>query len=111
PGQSAATRQPVGPPEQATLTPDPAVSVTMAAQWTLRHMIVGTWTVLGIVLLFLLLYRFYMVVFLFFVALSLTVALEPAVAWLARHKIRREIGILLLYALILALLALLLWLL
>jgi predicted PurR-regulated permease PerM len=107
--QSTTQQQTLEPQKPTELASNPEVSVSMAAQWTIRHMIVGTWTVLGIVLLFLLLYRFYMVVFLFFVAFSLTVAIEPAVAWLARYKIRREIGILLIYALLFALTGLLIW--
>lgn len=77
--------------------PPPAVSVAVAAQWTVRQMIMGTLTVLGVGLIFLLLYRFYMVVFLFFVAFALTVALDPVVAWLRRRGVRRDVGIMALY--------------
>ena len=89
------------PPSPPAPTPSPAdapdLSVAVAAQWTVRQMILATLTVLGVGLVFLLLYRFYMVVFLFFVAFALTVALEPAIGWLRRRGVRREFGVVLLY--------------
>ena len=50
--------------------------------WTMRQVIAATLTVLGVVLAFVLMYRFYMVVFIFFVAVALEVAMRPAVQWL-----------------------------
>ncbi|RIK44915.1 MAG: hypothetical protein DCC55_00855 [Chloroflexi bacterium] len=83
-------------------------SAAASAQWTVRRMMIATMTVLAVVLGFLLLYRFYMIVFLFFVALSLTVALEPAVKWLQRRGVRKEYGVVLLYVLLVLLIGLLL---
>jgi predicted PurR-regulated permease PerM len=90
--------------------PDSLVGINTLAQWTVRQMLLGTLTVFGVALGFLLLYRFYMVVFLFFVAFSLTVALDPAVNWLYRRRIRKEIGVLLIYLLLFLLISALVWL-
>lgn len=104
-----ATNLPV-PPESPQPLTDEDVGVATAAQWTVRRMTVATMTVLGVVLGFLLLYRFYMIVFLFFVALSLTVALEPAVKQLQGRGVRKEYGVVLLYGLLVVVAGLLLWL-
>jgi predicted PurR-regulated permease PerM len=68
-----------------------------AAAWSVRQMIAAAFTVLGVTLIFLILYRFYMEVFLFFVAFSLTVALDPIVTWLHRRGVRKELGVILIY--------------
>jgi predicted PurR-regulated permease PerM len=90
-------------------TPNPSLGINTLAQWTARQMLLGTLTVFAVALGFLLLYRFYMVVFLFFVAFSLTVALDPAVSWLHRHRIRKEIGVLSIYLVLFLLIAALVW--
>ncbi len=69
-------------------------------------MITATLIVLAIAAGFLLLFRFYMVVFLFLVAVMLGTATKPAVGWLERRGIRSEIGLILVYIALLALLGL-----
>jgi predicted PurR-regulated permease PerM len=99
-----------GEPEAQSIALRGSVSLTASAQWTVRQMIAATFTVVSVALLLLALYRFYMVVFLCFVALSLTVALDPVVTWLHRRGLRREFGVLLIYGLLLVSIAVLLWL-
>ncbi|HXF62298.1 MAG TPA: AI-2E family transporter [Caldilineaceae bacterium] len=77
--------------------------------WTLRQVIMGTIVALGVVLAFVLLYRFYMVVFIFFVAVALEVATRPVVVWLERRGLRRWMSVLLLYIILLAALIGLVW--
>jgi predicted PurR-regulated permease PerM len=89
---------------------DEDVSISAAAQWTVRRMTLATMTVLAVVLGFLLIYRFYMIVFLFFVALSLTVALEPGVKWLQQRGVRKEYGVAVLFTLVAGVAGVLLWL-
>lgn len=76
---------------------------------SIHHVLLITLTVVGVALGFLLLFRFYMAVFLFFVAIALKVALDPVVAWLFRHGVRKQLGALILYLLILLIIAALLW--
>jgi predicted PurR-regulated permease PerM len=84
----------------ASLTPQPF------ADWTPRRVIAATLIVLAIAAAFLLLFRFYMVVFLFLVAVMLGTATKPSVGWLERRGIRPQIGSILVYIALLALLAL-----
>jgi predicted PurR-regulated permease PerM len=69
----------------------------------------ATLMVLGIGLAFLLLYRFYMVVFILFVAVALQIAIAPAVAWLRRHGVRRGWDVAIIYALLLAFVGAVVW--
>jgi len=78
-------------------------------EWSARRILLATLTVLGVTILFALLYRFYMVVFLFFIAFSLKVALDPAVAWLKQRGVRREVGMIVIYSLLALALLLLVW--
>ena len=55
---------------------------------------------------FLLLFRFYSVVFLFLVAVMLGIATKPVVGWLQKRGVRPEIGVILVYLVLLALVAL-----
>jgi predicted PurR-regulated permease PerM len=84
-------------------------SLATTAGWTIRHVMLATLAVLGVAVGFLLLYRFYMVVFLFFIAVALKVALDPAVNWLQRRGVHREIGVLLVYLALLAAIGGLTW--
>lgn len=74
-----------------------------------RQVLLITLTLVGVALVFLLLFRFYMAVFLFFVAVALKVALDPAAAWLFRHGVRKQIGALILYFLMVLVIAALVW--
>ena len=84
----------------ATIRPEPF------ADWTPRRVVTAALIILAIAAGFLLLFRFYMVVFLFLVAVMLGTATKPTVGWLQRRGIRREIGLILIYLALLALIAL-----
>lgn len=87
-----------------------AVDSAIFSQWTFRQIVMATITAVGVGLAFLLLYRFYMVVFIFFAALSLQVAIKPLVDYLYKWGIQYSFGVLIVYTLLFAGLALLLWL-
>jgi len=76
----------------------PTPNVTQ--EWTPRRAATATLTALGVAFGFFLLYRFYMVVFIFFVAYTLQIALRPAVEWLSRRGIHPKLGMALLYILL-----------
>ncbi len=93
-------------------TNDPVVAFTgteIAPQWTIRSVMLATLIAVGIGLAFLLLYRFYMIVFLFFVAFSLATALKPLAGWLQKHNIPLLLGILPFYGVLLGLFIGVLW--
>ena len=90
------------------MSPDPAEQ-SAAATWSARRILLATLTVLGVVAGFALFYRFYMVVFLFFIAFSLKVAFDPAVTWLRRRGVRREVSLIIIYVLLALAVVLLLW--
>ena len=71
--------------------------------WTFRQIVTATLVALGVVLAFVLLIRFYMVVFVFFVAVALEVATRPAVVWLTRRGLRTWMAVLLVYLVLIAL--------
>lgn len=77
--------------------------------WSFRQVTAATLVALGVVLGFVLLVRFYMVVFIFFVAVALEVATRPAVAWLTRRGLRTWMAVLLVYLLLLLFVAGILW--
>ena len=83
--------------------------VEAPAEWTVRTMFTTVLVMLGVGLIFFLLYRFYMVVFLLFVAIALQIAIDPFVEWLFRRRVRKEVGVFLVYFILLALLAVLSW--
>lgn len=68
-----------------------------APQWTVRRVAQATLTALGVGILFFLLYRFYMVIFIFFVAVTLQLAMKPTVEWLKKKGIRTEFGVAFIY--------------
>ncbi|MBE2237061.1 MAG: AI-2E family transporter [Caldilineaceae bacterium] len=78
-------------------------------RWSARRVLLATLAILGVVTGFALIYRFYMVVFLFFIAFSLKVAFEPAVNWLQRRGLRREVSLIFIYSLIAIVLLTLVW--
>lgn len=80
------------------------------SQWTFRQIALATITAVGVGLVFLLLFRFYMVVFIFFAALSLQVAIKPFVDYMNKWGISYRYGVLLVYLLLFASITLLLWL-
>ena len=72
--------------------------------WTVQRVALATIITLAIGFGFYLLYRFYMVVFLLFVAITLAIAIRPAVDWLRARGVREGIGVLIVYALLLVIL-------
>lgn len=70
-------------------------------QWTVRRTVAATLVVLGIGFVFYLLYRFYMVVFIFFVAVAVQIALEPVIARLQQYGLQRKWAVGLVYLLLL----------
>lgn len=77
--------------------------------WNMRAVILATLIAVGIGLAFLLLYRFSMIVFLFFVGFSLATALKPVVGWLQKRNIPPLLGILPIYLGFLGLVASFVW--
>lgn len=64
----------------------------------------GTLVLVSVVFSFWLLYRFYQVVFILFIAIVMGTVIRPAVAWLHRRGLPRMVGVILVYLLLLALL-------
>jgi predicted PurR-regulated permease PerM len=91
---------------------DPVTQLTQeepGPRWTMREVVLATLVAVGIGLVFLLLYRFYMIVFLFFVALSLATALKPIAGWVQRRNIPLVLGVLPVYLAILGLIVGFIW--
>ena len=72
-------------------------------KWTFRRVVGATLVLVGVLLCFWLLYRFYAVFFIVFVAIILGTVIRPIVNWLYIHKIPRFAGVILVYAVFLAL--------
>lgn len=89
------------------MSSEPSGPISFA--WNARQILYAALTVITVVLLFAGLYRFYMVVFLFFIAFSLKVAFDPVVTWLQRRGVRREVSMIFIYSLLALLVASLLW--
>ena len=88
----------------------PTPSTNANQEWTPRRVAAATLTAIGVAFGFFLLYRFYMVVFIFFVAYTLQIALRPGVEWLSRRGLHPKLGMALLYILLLGVISGLLWL-
>ncbi|MEZ4865784.1 MAG: AI-2E family transporter [Caldilineaceae bacterium] len=93
------------------VTPQDVLIEVEPFRWTVRNVILATLMAIGIGVGFLLLYQFYMVIFLFFVAFSLATALKPLVVRLRDWKIPPALAVLLIYLLLLLLISGFLWLL
>jgi len=72
--------------------------------WTFRRVVWATLVFVFIALSFWLLYRFYQVVFILFIAIVMGTVIRPAVAWLHRRGLSRAAGVIVIYLLLLALL-------
>jgi predicted PurR-regulated permease PerM len=70
-------------------------------QWTFRRVMWATLVLVLVVLSFWLLYRFYQVVFILFIAIVIGTAIRPAVAWLHRRGLPQVAGVILVYFLLL----------
>src|SRR5215216_2046368 len=68
--------------------------------WTTSQVVLATIFVVCVFLMFWLLYRLRMVLFLFFVAMVVGTAIRPAVEWLHRRGVSRATGIIIIYVLI-----------
>ena len=71
--------------------------------WSLRRVALATIAVATVALGFYLLYRFYVVLLLLFVAIVFGTAMKPAVVWLSQRGVPRLYGELLIYVVLLAL--------
>jgi predicted PurR-regulated permease PerM len=76
---------------------------TTISNWTFRRVMGTTLVLVGIGLGFFLLYRFYQVFFILFVAIMLGTVIRPIVNWLYRKGLPRAAGMILVYILLLAL--------
>jgi predicted PurR-regulated permease PerM len=73
-------------------------------QWTFRRIIVATLALMGVGLGFWLLYRFYQVLFILFVAVILGTIIRPIATWLNRRGLSKVGGVIAVYVLLFALL-------
>jgi predicted PurR-regulated permease PerM len=72
--------------------------------WTFRRVAWATLVLVSVLLSFWLLYRFYQVVFILFIAIVMGTVIRPAVAWLHRRGLPQIAGVILVYFLLLAIL-------
>lgn len=77
--------------------------------WTVSNMITATLLAVLVGFGFLLLYQFYMVVLIFFIALSLSIAIKPATIYLERYHIPPRVSIILIYLLLTLFIGLFIW--
>jgi predicted PurR-regulated permease PerM len=74
------------------------------ANWTTRKVIQAVLLILSIILSFWLVYRFHDIVIVVFTGMMISIAMEPLVNWLHRHKISRSLSVISIYLLLLLLL-------
>ena len=86
-------------------------SVSQPYDWTFRRVVWATLVLACLVFCFWLLYRFYQVIFILFIAIVMGTVIRPLVNWLYQRGLPRIAGIILVYLLLLVLLAGFLWLL
>lgn len=84
-------------------------TIASLANLTLRQIILATMTVLAVALVFLLLYRFYSVVFLLFVALAIQIALDPLVRFLANRGVNKIAALFIVYISLFVLIGVVIW--
>jgi predicted PurR-regulated permease PerM len=75
-----------------------------AYEWTFRRVMWATLVLVCVALSFWLLYRFYQVVFILFVAIVIGTVIRPASSWFNRRGLPRSASVILVYILLLALL-------
>src|SRR4030042_6053173 len=80
------------------------LSPSQPYQWTFRRVMGATLVLVLVALGFYLLYRFYNVVFILFIAVVMGAVIRPAVTWLYRRGLPRIAGVILVYLILLALL-------
>jgi predicted PurR-regulated permease PerM len=79
--------------------------------WTFRRVVWATLVLVSVIFCFWLLYRFYQVVFILFIAIVIGTVIRPIVNWLYQRGLSRVAGVILVYLLLLILLTGFLWLL
>ena len=72
--------------------------------WTFRRVVSATLVLVLVALGFWLLYRFYQVIFILFIAIMLGTTIRPVVTWLHRRGVPRMVGVILVFFFLLALL-------
>ena len=80
-------------------------------QWTFGRVVWATLVFAFVIFCFWLIFRFYEVVFMMFIALVMGTVIRPAASWLQRHGIPKFTGVLIVYGLMLVLVTGFLWLL
>jgi predicted PurR-regulated permease PerM len=100
-----------GSPTTGTNGTPGAIEATVAAlaNLTLRQIVLATMTVLAVTVVFLLLYRFYSVVFLLFVAIAIQIALDPLVRLLTNRGVNKVAALFTIYLALFALIGAVLW--
>jgi predicted PurR-regulated permease PerM len=78
---------------------------TQLDQWTFRRVVVATLVMVCVAIGFWLLYRFYQVIFILFVAIILGTVIRPVVNWFYRRGLPKLAGILIVYLLLFVLVA------
>lgn len=86
-------------------------TVSQPYNWTFRRVVSATLVLVSVIFYFWLLYRFYQVVFILFIAIVIGTVIRPIVNWLYQRGIPRIAGVVLVFLLLLILLAGFLWLL
>lgn len=70
-------------------------------EWTFRRVVWATLVLISVILGFWILYRFYQVVFILFVAILIGTVIRPPITWLSQKGIHKTAGVILIYILIL----------
>ena len=85
--------------------------VSQPYDWTFRRVVWATLILASVVFCFWLLYRFYQVVFILFIAIVIGTVIRPIVNWLYQRGINRTAGVIMVFLMLLVLFAGFLWLL
>src|SRR5215211_8414639 len=80
-------------------------------EWTFRRVVWATLILVSVLFCFWLVYHFYKVVFILFIAIVVGTVIRPIVNWLYQRGVPRAAGVVLIYLLLLVLFAGFLWLL
>src|SRR5512144_3064082 len=80
-------------------------TVSQQYNWTFGRVVWATLVLAFVALGFWLLYRFYQVVFILFIAIVIGTVIRPVVAWLHRRGLSKVWGVIVVYFLLLILLA------
>jgi predicted PurR-regulated permease PerM len=89
----------------------PTISTSQPYEWTFRRVVVATLVFACVAFCFYLLFRFYEVVFILFIAVVLGTVIRPTANWLTQRGLSRMASVILVYLVILLFVAGFLWLL